>query len=80
MKCLGEYILGIFNLEKDTWVKKQNADLLNTGSMEQFWSFIDNVIMHCRKQTSPTPYEAIFPTLVHIRCSLKLWERSVIQL
>lgn len=48
--------------------------------MEQFWSFIDNVIMYCRKQTSTTPYEAIFPTLVHLRCSLKLWERSVIQL
>lgn len=65
---------------EETRVKKQNVDLLNTGSMEQFWSFIDNVIMYHRKQTSTTPYKAIFPTLVCIRCPLKLWEMSVIQL
>lgn len=54
-----------------TMVKKHNVDSLNTGSMEKSWPFIDNVIMYCRKQTSTTPYDAIFPTLVHIRCSLK---------
>lgn len=77
---LGEVYTWTLQPREGTQVKKQNVDLLNTGSMKQFWSFIYNVIMYHRKQISNTAYEAIFPILVHIRCSLKLWERSVIQL
>lgn len=77
---LGEIYTWTLQPREETQVEKQNVDLLNTGSMEQFWSFIDNMIMYHRKQTSTTPYEAIFPTLVCIRCSLKRWEKSVIRL
>lgn len=42
---LGEAYTQTLQPREETLVKKQNVDLLNTGSMEQFWSFIDNTLL-----------------------------------